>query len=147
MKLKIISPQKIVFEWEVLEAVVPTQWWEITILPNHTPLVTITKWGLCKFKTEQSIEDLLSDEGFYVVAIWDWTLYTDGKNILMTVYSADTTTDLSEEQLEEEKKKLQEEIERLKAKWSIEELEKAFINMNKILADIKLANIKKRKWK
>jgi len=34
----------------------------------------------------------------------------------MTVYSADTTTDLSEEQLEEEKKKLQEEIERLKAK-------------------------------
>lgn len=145
MHMKIISPEKVVFEWEVLEAVVPTQWWEITILPNHTPLVTITKWWLCKFKTEQSIEDLLSDEWFYVVAIWDWTLYTDGENILMTVYSADTTTDLTEEQLQEEKKKLEEEIERLKAKWSIEELEKAFINMNKILADIKLANIKKKK--
>ena len=143
--MKIISPEKVVFEWEVLEAVVPTQWWEITILPNHTPLVTITKWWLCKFKTEQSIEDLLSDEWFYVVAIWDWTLYTDGKNILMTVYSANTTTDLTEEQLQQEKKKLEEEIERLKAKWSIEELEKAFINMNKILADIKLANIKKKK--
>jgi hypothetical protein len=42
------------------------------------------------------------------------------------------------------KEKLEKEIEELKAKWSIEEIEKALLHMNKIIADLELAKIKKK---
>jgi len=144
MHLKITSPEETIFEWEVLEVTVPTQAGTIGILPKHIPMTSIVKWWICKFKTEKSIKDILSEDWANVISIWDWVLYTDGKQILMTVYSANTNIELSEEELEDMKKALSKQIEQLKAKWNIEELEWALIHMNKIMADLKLVNIKKK---
>ena len=38
-KLKIISPERILFEEEVAEVVIPTVSGMVGILPNHAPLV------------------------------------------------------------------------------------------------------------
>ncbi len=144
MHLKITAPEKTIFEWEVLKITVPTQAGAIWILPNHIPMTSIIKWGICKFETKESVENILSEDGANVISIWDWVLYTDGNQILMTVYSANTNVDLSEKELKNMKDKLSKQIKKLKARWSIEELEWALIHMNKIMADLKLVNIKKK---
>lgn len=50
IKLKILTPDKIALQEEVAEVVVPTEAGEITILPNHSPLVSIIKAGEVKFR-------------------------------------------------------------------------------------------------
>ncbi len=45
VKLKILTPEKSVYEDEVIEVVVPTTAGEITVLPDHMPLVSIVKTG------------------------------------------------------------------------------------------------------
>jgi F-type H+-transporting ATPase subunit epsilon len=49
-KLKILTPDEKLFEGEVLSFVVPTQSGEITVLANHTPLVTNISIGEIKIK-------------------------------------------------------------------------------------------------
>ncbi len=50
IKLKILTPDKIALQEEVAEVVVPTEAGEITILPNHSPLVSIIRAGEVKYK-------------------------------------------------------------------------------------------------
>lgn len=50
IKLKILTPDKIALQEEVAEFVVPTESGEITILPNHSPLVSIIRAGEVKFR-------------------------------------------------------------------------------------------------
>jgi hypothetical protein len=56
------------------------------------------------------------------------------------------TTDIhtDEDVLENMKKDMEEQIREIKAKWSLDEVEKAFLHLQKITADLKLYKIKKR---
>lgn len=45
IKLQIITPLGVTFEGEVLEVYVPTKSGNITVLPNHIPLISILKSG------------------------------------------------------------------------------------------------------
>ncbi|MCX6790757.1 MAG: F0F1 ATP synthase subunit epsilon [Candidatus Gribaldobacteria bacterium] len=45
IKFKIVTPERIVFEEEVDQVTLPTQEGEITVLPQHIPLVAILKSG------------------------------------------------------------------------------------------------------
>ena len=145
MRLKIISPTELIHDWDVTEVVVPTQAGVIWILPNHIPLTSIVKGWICKFKTAESVDDFLLDWWYCAISVWDGLVYTDWKQVLITVSVADISTKSSEEELEEMKNNLEKDIKDLKAKWSIEELDTALINMNKVLADIRLVKLKKRK--
>ena len=138
MKLKIISTEKSLFNWEVEEVIVPTKDWEIWILPNHAMYAWIVKWWICKFKTNENKNDFLKKDEFNIISVWDGVVYTDGKEISIVVSSANTKNTLSEKELEEMKQKLEKEIEEIKAKWSIEDIEKALFKMNKIMADLEL---------
>lgn len=52
--LKILTPEKIIYEDNVAKIVVPTESGEIGILPNHSPLVSILKFGEIRIeKTDQ----------------------------------------------------------------------------------------------
>lgn len=50
LKLQVITPERIVFEDEVDEVILPTTTGEIGVLPNHVPLVTIIKPGEVRIK-------------------------------------------------------------------------------------------------
>ncbi len=50
IKLKIITPERVVYEDNITEISVPTQTGEITILPNHRPLVTMIQTGEIRIK-------------------------------------------------------------------------------------------------
>ena len=45
MKLRIITPERSVFEEEIEQITLPTQAGEITVLPHHVPLVSILRPG------------------------------------------------------------------------------------------------------
>jgi F-type H+-transporting ATPase subunit epsilon len=45
IKFKIVTPERIVFEEEVDQVTLPTQEGEITVLPNHIPLISVLQAG------------------------------------------------------------------------------------------------------
>lgn len=50
IKLKIITPEKTVYQDDVLSIAIPTEAGEITVLPDHQPLVTIAVTGEIRIK-------------------------------------------------------------------------------------------------
>jgi len=79
LKLRIITPQKIVLEEEVLSISLPTPNGEITILPHHINLFSLLTEGIIKFK-KQNTEDYLAIGGGY--------LETDGNTVNILVSRA-----------------------------------------------------------
>lgn len=45
IKFKIVTPEKIVYENEIDQVTLPTQMGEITVLPNHVPLLSALRAG------------------------------------------------------------------------------------------------------
>ena len=45
IKFKIVTPERIAFEEEVDQVTLPTQEGEITVLPNHIPLISVLQAG------------------------------------------------------------------------------------------------------
>lgn len=52
LKLKIITPERSVYEDEVFEVVVPTVSGEIAVFPDHQPLVSLVKTGELRIRKE-----------------------------------------------------------------------------------------------
>jgi F-type H+-transporting ATPase subunit epsilon len=50
IKLKIMTPEKIIYQNDILEITLPTEAGELTLLPDHMPLVTIAKTGEMRLK-------------------------------------------------------------------------------------------------
>ena len=51
IKFKIVTPERTVFESEIDQITLPTQEGEITILPNHIPLISVLQAGELVVKT------------------------------------------------------------------------------------------------
>ena len=71
IKLKIVTPEKILFEDIVSQVSVSTIMGEITILPNHIPLVSQLASGEIVIKTEQGREDLMAVSGGFIEVLPD----------------------------------------------------------------------------
>jgi len=56
IKFKIITPERVVYQDDIIEVTIPTKTGEITVFPNHTPLVTLAKTGEIKLRKENSKE-------------------------------------------------------------------------------------------
>ncbi|MDH7476599.1 MAG: ATP synthase F1 subunit epsilon [Microgenomates group bacterium] len=87
LKLKIITPRKIIKEEEVDSISVPTSDGEITILPKHINLFTLLKEGIVKIKTGDK-EDYLAIGGGY--------LQTDGYLVNLLVSRAYGQSEIDE---------------------------------------------------
>lgn len=138
MRLKIVSSSGVLYSWDVDEVVVPTKEWEIWILPKHQAYAWVIKWWICKFKIAWKEKDFIKSWEYSVVSIWDWAVYTDWELVSIAVSTANSSIEMSEKELKERKEKLAKDIEKIKAKWSMEDIEKAIFKMNKIEADLKL---------
>jgi len=58
IKFKIITPERIVYQDDISEITLPTEAGEITVLPYHTPLVTLAKTGEIRIKKENVKEPI-----------------------------------------------------------------------------------------
>lgn len=54
ISLKILTPEKVVYQDDVKKIVVPTESGEIGVLPDHSPLVSIIKTGEIKIEKESN---------------------------------------------------------------------------------------------
>jgi F-type H+-transporting ATPase subunit epsilon len=50
IKFKIVTPERVVYENDVLQVSIPTTTGEITILPSHVPLISVVSAGELKIK-------------------------------------------------------------------------------------------------
>ncbi len=144
MKLKISSPTKTIFEWEIKQITLPTEIGEVSILPWHAPMVTALKPWIIKIIPEKQVStsEFIFSKNTISLSVSKWMAFVDGK--IVRVVTAIATTWLSEsaKDLEDRKSKLEEEIKQLKKQGSIEEIEKSLIQLEKINADIKLKKLK-----
>jgi len=63
LRLKIITPERLVFDGEVEELVAPGQMGEFGVLPGHVPFLSVLFPGRLRFKTGESGENTLIIHG------------------------------------------------------------------------------------
>jgi len=145
MQLKISSPAKTIFEWEIKEVILPTEIGDVKILGWHTPMVTVLKpWiiNLIPSKKISSNEFIIWKNNSISLSIWKWMAFVDGRVVKVVVSSATTSPTESTKELESKKIELEEKIKKLRKSGSLEEIEKSLILLDKINADIRLKQLK-----
>jgi len=133
LKLRIITPKKIVTDEEIVSATIPTENGEITVLANHAPLFSLITEGVITIKKTDG-EDYLSIGGGY--------LETDGKELNILVSRAYKQNEIDEKMIQkatEEAKKI------LEKPVSDKEKAEAIAIIRRAVIDSKL--LKKRKNK
>lgn len=67
LSLKVVTPERVVFEETVDSVTAMTEMGEVTILPNHVPLMATLKPGEMKLKTKDGERYLAASTGFLQV--------------------------------------------------------------------------------
>jgi F-type H+-transporting ATPase subunit epsilon len=97
LKLKIVTPERIVFEAEVDQITAMTQMGEVTILPGHIPLVAMLKAGELRTKTGGKEELMVASTGFIEVRA--------GNEVVILADTADRAEELDIKSIEEAKER------------------------------------------
>lgn len=107
IKFKIATPERIVLEEEVSQATIPTTAGEITVLPNHIPLVSILAAGEMRLLTASGEEKIIAIAGGF--------LEIKGNNeIIILADNAEQAQEIDIKRAEEAKKRAQEQMEKIK---------------------------------
>lgn len=77
LHIQIITPEKTLIDHEADEVVIPTTTGELTILPQHVPLITQVADGIVVIKHNGKDETLAIDGGFTEVTKKTVTILTD----------------------------------------------------------------------
>jgi F-type H+-transporting ATPase subunit epsilon len=100
LKLKIVTPEKVLFEEKVSQVSITTIMGEITILPNHIPLVSQLASGEIIIKKNGDEEDLMAISGGFVEVLPD--------QVVILADTAERAEDIDEERAEEARKQAEE---------------------------------------
>lgn len=66
IKFEIVTLDRVVLKQEVLQVTAPTQLGEITVLPDHIPMVSILKPGVIEIKKVDGDMDIMSVSGGFI---------------------------------------------------------------------------------
>lgn len=66
IKFEIVTPERIVLKDEVIQVTVPTKEGEITVLPNHIPLVASLRPGVLEVRTKTGESEIISVSGGFI---------------------------------------------------------------------------------
>lgn len=135
MKLKISTPAKVIYQGDIGKISIPTENGMIKVMEWHQPMVTSIKPGIIKL---WPMEDHIKIWNELCISTSKGMVFIDGKIVRIVSAEATLAPEQSEAMLQEHKKVMEEKIKRLKSEWSIEEIEKTLIKLEKINADIQL---------
>ncbi len=93
IRFELVTPKKPVLKTEVLKATIPTKEGELTILPDHIPLVAILKAGVVEIQGVDQRYDVLAVSGGFLEVL-------SGKIVILADY-AERADDLDEVEVEE----------------------------------------------
>ena len=126
--LQIITPEKTVFDDEVEQVSIPTPNGQITILPEHTALITSVEPGELIYKKHSKESTLAAGIGFAQVG---------PKNVKILVDLATEAEEIEEKRIEEAKREAEEALKQ-KHLLSEEEYATAAANLQKALVQLKI---------
>jgi len=95
LHLKIVTPERVVFEDQIESISIMTEMGEITVLPNHIPLVANLKAGEMRIKKNDGEHLLTNSTGFIEVR--------GGNEILILADTAERMEELELEKIEQAK--------------------------------------------
>jgi F-type H+-transporting ATPase subunit epsilon len=101
IKFEIVTLERVVLKQDVLMVTVPTKDGEITVLPDHIPLVSILKPGVIETKNEAGEVEIMSISGGFIEVL--------RKKIVILADSAERASELNEEKVMLAKKKAEDE--------------------------------------
>ncbi len=100
IKFEIVTPERLVLREEILQVTVPTAMGEITVLPDHIPLVSILKPGVLEIKKVDNTVEVMSVSGGFIEVM---------KNkIVVLADTAERAEELDEKRIEEARSKAEE---------------------------------------
>lgn len=126
LHLKIVTPEKLIYDEEVSQVNVPTEEGEIGILPGHANLMAKLEPGELVIKKGGKVDSMAVGDGFLQVADNTLTVMTD-----LATYA----TDIDERAVEEAKKRAET---ALSQTLSDEEYAETLANLEKSLAQLRV---------
>lgn len=129
IKFKIATPEKVVYEDEIDQITLPTKMGEITILPNHVPLVSSLAPGEILIKKGKEEIPLAVSGGFLELA---------NNQLVILADTAERVEEIDEERAEAGRQRAKELLEK---KQAVEEVDFTYLaaKMEKELARLKVA--------
>jgi F-type H+-transporting ATPase subunit epsilon len=100
LKFEIVTPERVVSKQEVLQISVPTTSGEITILPDHIPLVSILKPGVIEVKRTDNIVEIISVSGGFIEVLKD--------KVVILADTAERAEELDEARIKDAQKRAEE---------------------------------------
>ncbi|MFZ4632394.1 MAG: ATP synthase F1 subunit epsilon [Patescibacteria group bacterium] len=100
IKFEIVTPERVVLKQEILQVSVPTKSGEITILPDHIPLVSILKPGIIELKKIDGVTEIMAVSGGFIEVLKD--------KIVILADTAERAEELDEERIAMAQKKAEE---------------------------------------
>jgi len=92
IKFEIVTPEQVVLKEAVVRATIPTTSGELTILPDHIPLVSVLKAGLIEVEKEDGSLDVVVVSGGFLEVL-------SGKIVILADY-AERAASLNEDSIE-----------------------------------------------
>jgi len=134
IKFEIVTPERLVLQEEALRVTVPTTSGEITILPDHIPLVSILQPGVIEVKRLDNVVEIMSVSGGFIEVLKD--------RVVVLADTAERAEELDEERIIEAQKRAEELKKSAKAADNIEFAEVS-ARLEKELARLRAVN----KWR
>lgn len=128
MKIEIVTPEKVAYSEEADQVTIPTPEGEITVLPNHIPLVTQLLPGELTVKKGSQYSILASGGGFAEVT---------GKKVSVVTDLAQRPEEIDERDAEEARKRAERALVE-KERLSEEEFAVTAANLQKALAQLRV---------
>ena len=136
-KLKIVTPERVALSDEVTQVSVETKMGQITILPNHLPLVAELAAGEIIVKQNEKKEDWMAVSGGFIEVL--------PNQVVILADTAEYAEEIDEQRAEEAKKRAEE---LLKEKLTdSEDYAMVAAKLQKELARLKVARRRKNKNK
>ncbi len=117
IKFEIATPEKVLMKEDILSVSVPTTSGELTILPDHIPLISILKSGV--------LEIHLLDGGISLMSVSGGFLEVLKNKIVILADTAEKAEELNEQRIKEARLKAEEMRQSEKAKDEVE-----FVNIS-----------------
>ncbi len=106
INFEVVSPERTLLKDEIIQVTVPTQEGELTILPEHTPLVSNLKTGVLEVvKKDKSIEVMSVSGGFLEVLL---------DKIVILADNADRAEEIDEEETDKARKRAEDALKDLR---------------------------------
>jgi F-type H+-transporting ATPase subunit epsilon len=100
IKFEIVTPERIVLKEQIMQVTVPTRSGEITVLPNHIPLVASLQPGVIEIKKKDGSPAVMSVSGGFIEVLKD--------KIVILADTAERAEEIDVDRAEEARKRAEE---------------------------------------